>query len=329
MSLYRGCLWAYYRITEDPKLGVPGSINCVDCRTQWLDFEVQRAVADGIDQVVVVAAGFDTRAYRLRSLPQLKFFEVDRPEVIRKKRALVDKALPAASWHRPIYVPADLSRVTLAEALGSGTGFDRTRPALFLVEGLVYYLPVRAVHALIQSVADLAEPGSRLCFDFLHLDALEGRAKYAGWEQMRGRGPSELGKDRRWHRRIPPLAFSPPLCADLVAGKGEPMVSGFQHDGDSMAKMLRRHGLELTELLSPTQMLQRFMPDQSIASLHTDRPAIVPYFSYTSCTKPGYEERAIQVLKAAEDEQEEAQPLPKPGPVVPEAATLPLKSSYL
>lgn len=55
------------RVTEHPKHGSPGTANYIDARTAWFDQAVLSARHQGIAQVVVIAAGFDTRAYRLHT----------------------------------------------------------------------------------------------------------------------------------------------------------------------------------------------------------------------------------------------------------------------
>lgn len=125
-----------------------GVSNFVDARTKWFDAAVQGAIAAGIKQVVVVAAGYDTRAYRFgASHPGVRFVEVDMPHMSSKKQALVAELLqPVAQYPRPSYVPADLSAVSLdAALLLHGGAFDPPAPTLFTIEGLIYYLPeVRA-----------------------------------------------------------------------------------------------------------------------------------------------------------------------------------------
>lgn len=83
----------------------------------------------------------------------------------------------------PIYVGADLSEKDLSQAL-SGTVFNASCPTLYIIEGLIYYLPAAAVDALFRSISALAAPGSTICFDFLDSAALEKRVKFAGFKTM-------------------------------------------------------------------------------------------------------------------------------------------------
>lgn len=96
-----------------------------------------------------------------------------------------DTSLLLLTWrpqaHPPTYAGADLSVESLSDVL-SRTAFDPARPALFTVEGLLYYIPLSAVESLFRSISSIAAPGSRVCFDFLDSDVLEGKAEGTGFE---------------------------------------------------------------------------------------------------------------------------------------------------
>lgn len=211
---------------EHKKLGVPGVVNFVDARTKWFDQQVQAALTQhGIHQVVAVAAGFDTRAYRFgaRYPGAARFFEVDLPHASAKKQQLVQQLLqPEASHPRPVFIGADLSKVSLDQALlepsyaaastaGAAVGFDPTQPTLFTVEGLIYYLPTAAVRQLFASLLRVAAPGSRVAFDFLHKQVLEGSV---------------------------PLPPAYKVTAQSVANKGEPFISGIDNNKEALAAFM-------------------------------------------------------------------------------------------
>eukprot|EP00882_Tetradesmus_deserticola_P017849 GHRQ01019146.1.p2 GENE.GHRQ01019146.1~~GHRQ01019146.1.p2 ORF type:complete len:130 (+),score=60.43 GHRQ01019146.1:1617-2006(+) len=112
-----------------PFLGIPGIVRFIDVRTQWFDEGVEQAFVNGIQQVVVIAAGYDTRAYRL-GRPGVQFYEIDLPHASRHKQELVRSLLPADKYPRPEFVAADLAKVKLADALAA-TSFDPTKTTLF------------------------------------------------------------------------------------------------------------------------------------------------------------------------------------------------------
>jgi methyltransferase (TIGR00027 family) len=126
-------------------------------RTRFYDEAVTRACDDGIRQVVVVAAGYDSRAWRL-ARPAVRFFEVDR-------RATQADKLAHAPGGGPAYVPMDLDCQRLRETLPAA-GFVLGKPAMFTVEGLTMYLDEAAVSELLALLATLGGPNSQLAIDF-------------------------------------------------------------------------------------------------------------------------------------------------------------------
>jgi methyltransferase (TIGR00027 family) len=126
-------------------------------RIAWFDAEVVRAADDGISQIVVVGAGFDSRAWRL-TRGGVRFFEVDHPASQAAKRRL---APPGG----PTYVPIDLAVSPIGPAL-QAAGLDAGVPALFVVEGVSMYLTEAEVAALLEALLPTAGSGSRVAISF-------------------------------------------------------------------------------------------------------------------------------------------------------------------
>jgi methyltransferase (TIGR00027 family) len=127
-------------------------------RTLYFDAAIRAAIGSGIDQVVLVGAGFDTRATRL-SGNGVAYYEVDHPATQAAKRARL-RDEPVAV-HR---APADLRTDSLASAL-ENSPFDATRPAFFLWEGVTMYLEPDDIDRTLRSIAEVAAPGSLLALD--------------------------------------------------------------------------------------------------------------------------------------------------------------------
>ncbi|NMH96277.1 SAM-dependent methyltransferase [Pseudonocardia acidicola] len=127
------------------------------------DFFIE-AGADGIRQVVILAAGLDARAFRLAWPPGTTVYEIDRPTVLEFKQRTLDAhgAVPACERRS---VPTDL-RDDWATALRAA-GFDPARPTAWLAEGLLPYLPARAEEDLFATVHALSAPGSRMAVEAL------------------------------------------------------------------------------------------------------------------------------------------------------------------
>ncbi len=135
----------------------------VVARTVFLDEMLNQACADGARQVVLLGAGFDARAFRLRWPPGVRCFELDTPDVLGVKEQVV-----AAQQARPgcerIPVPCDL-RADWPARLAAAS-FDPGRPAAWIAEGLLVYLDPDAVDRLIHEVTRLSAPDSRLGLTF-------------------------------------------------------------------------------------------------------------------------------------------------------------------
>src|SRR6202021_2559867 len=119
-------------------------------RSRYAEDRLAKAVANGVEQYVILGAGLDTFAYR-NPFRQLRIFEVDFPATQEWKRGL----LGAASIAMPDYVtfvPLDFEHMTLAAGLNAA-GFDATKPAFFGWLGVVPYLTLPAFRATLETIA--------------------------------------------------------------------------------------------------------------------------------------------------------------------------------
>ena len=132
-------------------------------RTRYLDDVIRRYVTvTPMGQVVLLAAGLDTRAYRLTWPDGVCVFEVDQPEIMTYKALVLDEmhATPRCAL---ISLAADLRRPWTDRFLA--TGFDRTRPALWIAEGFFMYLDDELGPRTLRELTQLAAPGSWLTLD--------------------------------------------------------------------------------------------------------------------------------------------------------------------
>ncbi|RAV00384.1 SAM-dependent methyltransferase [Mycobacterium colombiense] len=134
------------------------------CRTRFYDQFFLDATRGGIGQVVILASGLDSRAYRLPWPAGTVVYEVDMPEVIEfKTLTLSDLGAEPTAERRTVGI--DL-RDDWASAL-QAAGFDPQAPSAWSAEGLVVYLPDDAQDALFDNITHLSAPGSRLAFEFV------------------------------------------------------------------------------------------------------------------------------------------------------------------
>ena len=155
-------------------------------RTRFYDDLVVTAIGDGIVQVVLVAAGMDTRAFRLPLPEEVIVFELDLPELLEHKQAILEREHAESRCHRKV-VPVDLAEDDWPRALYAA-GFDRSAPAVFIAEGLSWYLTEDENARLLDKLGSLAAPGSRLGFDIVSRDFLEDPAAVPFFEFTAARG---------------------------------------------------------------------------------------------------------------------------------------------
>lgn len=144
-------------------------------RTRYFDTYFETAAAVGVRQIVILAAGLDSRAYRLRWPDGTVVFELDQPQVLEFKReALAERGIEPAAERTEIAV--DL-RNDWPKALRD-SGFDPSKPSAWIAEGLLIYLPAAAQHQLFAGIDALAAPGSHLALEeSVPLDAAAFQAK--------------------------------------------------------------------------------------------------------------------------------------------------------
>jgi methyltransferase (TIGR00027 family) len=159
----------------------PGARTSAIARTRFIDEHAEAAVAEGVDQVVLLGAGFDSRPYRLPGWDRLGVFEVDHPATqARKRRIVEDASRGGPSWVR--FVPVDFDRER-AEAALATAGYDRDRPTLFIWEGVTNYLSESAVDDTLAWCAQAA-PSSRIVFTYVHRGVLAAPATFFGTERL-------------------------------------------------------------------------------------------------------------------------------------------------
>ncbi|MEV4443566.1 SAM-dependent methyltransferase [Streptomyces sp. NPDC049577] len=156
------------------KYGGGGLVEFVAIRTRYLDDAIHDAVDRGIQQIVLIAAGMDTRALRLRLPAGVTLYEVDHQALIEEKEkrlAQLGAPDPTVTLKR---VPADLAG-DWAPSLRAA-GFDPSQPTLWVPEALLFFLTEEQSATLLRTFADNSAPGSRLAVDILSKELLRNPA---------------------------------------------------------------------------------------------------------------------------------------------------------
>jgi methyltransferase (TIGR00027 family) len=150
-------------------------VNFQGARTKYFDEYFRRAAGAGVRQVVTLAAGLDSRAYRLDWPAGTTIFELDQPQVLEfKRQVLADHGAEPKAERREIAV--DL-RDDWPQALRD-SGFDPPQPSAWIAEGLLIYLPAAAQGQMFTGIDGLAAPGSHVAVeDGAPLDQDEFEAK--------------------------------------------------------------------------------------------------------------------------------------------------------
>jgi methyltransferase (TIGR00027 family) len=224
----------------DPDFSVD-SQNMIDyqaVRTRFFDAyfaDATRASGAGIRQVVILAAGLDSRAYRLAWPDGTVVYELDLPKVLEYKARTLARhgATPLAELRA---VPIDL-RHDWPRALRDA-GFDPARATAWLAEGLLPFLPGPAQEAMFASIDSLSGSGSRAAVEIFGVDEARREEAEQLWAQLRAKREAR-GQD---------TSFNPfdlwyddlgrPDPADWFAGRG--WTTRTVHARDELVRLGRR-----------------------------------------------------------------------------------------
>lgn len=213
---------------------IPGAMASGLARTKYIDHLLERAVSGGAQQVMILGAGFDTRALRLPFLSSVEVIEIDHPDTTGKKRAVLEKAtrvLPEAGG-TVRYLSIDFDKQSL-EGLFGRERIDLNQPTVFIWEGVTNYLQRAAVDAMF-SLIGCAAPGSSIIFTYIHRRVLDEPAAFFGAER---------------------------LLRDLEVIE-ERWTCGF--DPAKMSGYLASFGMELMEDADAAEYRQRYIPERKV-----------------------------------------------------------------
>jgi len=195
-------------------------------RTRYFDAALEKALAAGAKQVVILGAGFDSRAYRFdKALRGAKVFEVDYPPTQEYKKKRVREILGNLP-PQAVYVPIDFTRQNLATVLRNA-GYSRSKKTFFIWEGVTYYLPADAVDSTLQFVAHNSAHGSTIAFDYYF--------------------QSYLLSNEKGDRSI----------REHVASLGEPWIFGVPDTG--VGAFLEHRGLRLLSDVDTAELTSRYL----------------------------------------------------------------------
>jgi methyltransferase (TIGR00027 family) len=192
--------------------GVQGSLLC---RTRTIDDALGEALEQGVEQVVILGAGFDSRPYRIPGIDRTSVFEVELPGPQKLKRERLIKALGRIPSH-VVFVPIDFERQKLEDVMEE-VNFRTGIQTFFIWEGVTQYITADAVDDTLRYVARVGGAGSEIVFTYILRRIITGEDRSQAEERI----------------------------VSFAARVGSPWKFGF--DPDEVDKYLAARGLSLIE----------------------------------------------------------------------------------
>ncbi len=204
------------------KLMTPGFHEHLISRTRFIDDLIEGQ--EGIEQYVILGAGYDSRPYRLKLPPTMMIFEVDQKEV----QDLKKEKMPAdtSNLNNVTFISIDFNTQTITERLLEA-GFNPSKPSVFTLEGVSQYITKEAVDDTFKEIAELTK-GQKTIFYMSYVDQLLKNNP----EQCFGTGYKNATKKAN-------------LIQNLAAKVGEPWISFYTHE--ELKTMLTKHGFAITD----------------------------------------------------------------------------------
>ena len=209
----------------------PGSYCFAIIRTRHFDETLLSEIGAGVEQVVLLGAGYDSRPFRFQyRLAGINVFELDAPGTQAHKRHILDKVVKAAPPNLT-FIALDFTKASFAAAL-EAHGFSPAKRTLFLWEGVSYYLPPPVVESVLTFVGSCAA-GSSILFDYAIKGFVNGDHSTYGGRQI-----------ARWLKKI-----------------GEPFLFGL--DAGDAPEFLARCKLRIVSDLGPEDLEKAYLRTKS------------------------------------------------------------------
>ena len=152
---------------------LPGMFGGLVVRTRYIDDHLIRCAEQGMEQLVILGAGYDARAYRFKDrLAGVGIFEVDHPATQQVKIEKLRRIFGQIPAH-VTYVPLRFNSQCLERSLPE-SGYDPARNSLFIWEGVTMYLSGQGINNTLAFIAGFSPPGSSVVFDYFPPSVAEG-----------------------------------------------------------------------------------------------------------------------------------------------------------
>lgn len=204
-------------------LGLEGMMNFAIVRERYVEELMAREASAGLEQIVILGAGFDTRSYRLAGADHIPIYEVDHPLTqAAKRKALRDVVEPPVNVK---FVTVNFDVDDLGERL-EASGYDPGARTLFVWQGVIMYLTQAGIDATLRFVAGQSAPGSVVVFDYMYESLL-----------------------RRLH--------GPSAMRFFTRAMGEEITFGI--DGDQVEAFLTSRGFDAVDNVDGAELERRYL----------------------------------------------------------------------
>lgn len=210
------------------RMTIPGIQAHYLVRKRGVEEAALQALEEGVRQVVVLGAGFDSLCWQLHTeFSTCLFFEIDHPKTQKVKREVLERRVPL----RPNlqFLSLNFTQTDLEAELNACPRFDCRLPTLFILEGLLMYLRSEEVARLFRSLHHLGCPQTRVLFTFMEPQA-DGRVNF----------PQASRLVSWWLRR-----------------RGETFQWGIRRE--ALAGYLSEHGFQLTQIIDDAEFRRRYL----------------------------------------------------------------------
>ena len=170
---------------------VPGASNSLVARVRFFDDVVKSSINNGLEQLVIIGAGYDTRAYRIEGLDKIQVFEIDHPSTQKIKIKKIKEIFKSQPNH-VTYIPLDLEIDKLGQELLK-TRYNGSKKTLFIMEGLLMYISPEIVDKIFSFIVHNSGKGSSILFDYIPLSVVEGTCELEAGHNWQ-KGVTEAGE---------------------------------------------------------------------------------------------------------------------------------------
>ncbi|MBW1656959.1 class I SAM-dependent methyltransferase [Flavobacterium quisquiliarum] len=160
---------------------IPGAFSSGIARTKYIDSLLENAISKGVKQVIILGAGFDTRAVRLDFLKPIPVIEIDHPNTSNFKAAIYKKRIGKIPQN-VTFLQIDFNKQGL-DQLASEHNLDFSKPTAVIWEGVTNYLTEEAVKSTFSFISKFAS-GSHIIFTYVHKDILQNPDSFLGGKKL-------------------------------------------------------------------------------------------------------------------------------------------------